>query len=93
MNNKPTWTVKFHNDMGHLMCSDYDKIPEQIRTFAFEKIKNKINYATDNKNYGARYFILRAGLDNQWTYNLSNSIVTLDFSELDKFDSKTMIYI
>jgi len=88
-----SYTIQFYNDMGHLMIDNLNNIPKNIRTFAFEKIKNKINYAKDNKNLGCQFYILRAGLDNSWTYNFANTSVTLDFSKLDKFDSKTMIYI
>ncbi len=88
-----SFTIEFYNDMGHLMIHNLSSIPENIRTFAFEKIKNKINYAKDNKNLGCQFYILRAGLDNKWTYNFANTTVTLDFSQLDKFNPKTMIYI
>ncbi len=88
-----SYTIQFYNDMGHLMIDNLSNIPEPIRKFAFEKIKNKINYAKDNENKGCRFYILRAGLDNKWTYNFANSIITLDFSQLDKFNPKTMIYI
>lgn len=88
-----SFTIKFHNDMGHLMIDNYSNIPDNIRNFAFEKIKNKINYATDNINKRCRFYILRAGLDNKWTYDFGKTSVILDFSQLDKFNPKTMIYI
>ncbi len=88
-----SYTIQFYNDMGHLMIDNLSTLPENIRTFAFDKIKNKINYAKDNKNLGCRFYVLRAGLDNKWTYNFANTSVTLDFSKLDNFNPKTMIYI
>ena len=87
------WTIRFYNDMGHLLIDDFDKIPDQVRKFALDKISNKINHAKDNKNLGCRFYILRSGLDLQWTYNLPTGKITLDFSQLDKFDPTTMIYV
>ncbi len=88
---------------GHLMIKLYDLIPDQIRKFAYEKIKNKINYATDKENLGCRFYILKNGLNNTWEvclpeqtnslcedYKFNNVIITLDYSQLGKFDSKRM---
>jgi hypothetical protein len=88
--NGSKYKIVFDNDMGHLMIKSYDLFPEQIRNFAYEKIKNKINYATDNKNLGCQFYILKNGLNNTWDYNFNNATITLDYSQLDKFNPKTM---
>lgn len=85
--------IKFYNDMGHLLIENEKNIPQEIISWAHQKIKNKINYATDKNNLGCRFYILRAGLDSKWTYNFQGKTIILDFSQLDKFDSKTMYYI
>lgn len=102
-NNCSKYRIVFYNDMGHLMIKSYNLFPEQIRNFAYEKIKNKINYATDNDNLGCQFYILKNNLNNTWEvclpeqtnslcedYKFNNSIITLDYSQLDKFNPKTM---
>ena len=79
--------------MGHLMIEEFDKTPDHIRKFAYEKIKNKINHAKDNKKLGCMFYILRAGLADSHMY-LSNGVsITLKYSKLDKFDASSMIYL
>lgn len=89
-NNCSKYRIVFNNDMGHLMIKSYDLFPDQIRKFAYEKIKNKINYATDNNNLGCRFYILKNGLNNTWDYKFNDVIITLDYSQLDKYNPKTM---
>jgi len=85
--------IIFFNDMGHLMMFNYSNIPKNIRDFAYNKIQNKIVCATDTKNLGTRFYILKNGLNDKWVYNYDNIQITLDYSRLNKFDSSTMIYI
>ena len=86
-----SYTISFYNDMGHLLTKpEYSKLPSEIYRFACEKIRNKLDYATDTSNLGCRFYILKSGLSNRWTY--SNGI-TIDYSQLDKYDSKTMRYV
>ena len=89
-NNCSKYRIVFDNDMGHLMIKSYDLFPEQIRKFAYDKIKNKINYASDNDNLGCQFYILKNGLNNTWDYKFNNVIITLVYSQLDKFNPKTM---
>ena len=84
------YTVKFTNDMGHLITHNSDKLPAQVLDFAHNKIKNKIIVATDKNNLGCRFYILKNGLQKRWTYTLGNMSIMLDYSDLDKFNSKTM---
>ncbi len=101
---KSKYTIIFYNNNGHLMIKFYDLIPDQIRKFAYKKIKNKINYATDNKNLKCYFFILKNSFNNTWevclpeqtnslceVYTFNDMIITLDYSQLDIFDPKTMI--
>jgi hypothetical protein len=85
--------IIFYNDMGHLMVADFSNIPKHIRDFAYDKIQNKIVYATDAKTLGCRFYILKNGLHDKWVYNYDNIQITLNYSMLDKFDSNRMIYI
>uniref|UniRef100_A0A6C0EBQ7 Uncharacterized protein n=1 Tax=viral metagenome TaxID=1070528 RepID=A0A6C0EBQ7_9ZZZZ len=68
----------------------YEDIPRDIYDFAIEKSKNKMIYATDKSNLGARYYILRPELLKKWTYKYKNNLITIDYSKLDVFNSKSM---
>lgn len=81
------------NNMGHLMIEEFKTTPENIRKFANDKIKNKINYATDNKKLGCRFYILRSGLAPTHTYYMNGDSITLDFNRLDEFKPHEMIYL
>jgi hypothetical protein len=86
------YTIIFYNDMGHLMIRDFFNIPKTIRDFAYEVVRNKIDYATDNNNLGCSFYILKPRLNDKWSYNYNNVQLTIDYSKLDKFDSSRMIY-
>jgi len=87
------YTLFFHNDMEHLLIEDYETLPNNITQFAYNKIQNKLLYATDNSNVGCRFFILLPGMNPRWTYYLDNISITLDYSKLDKYDSRNMILL
>lgn len=87
------YTIVFSNDMGHLEIHNSNNIPINIREFAHKVIENKINYATDNSKLGLRFFILKSGLNTTWTYIFNNQKITIDYSQLDKYNYKTMRYI
>ncbi len=89
----PNYKITFYNDMGHLLIENYNNIPENIRNFAYKVIENKINYATDNNKHGCRFYILKVGLEPTWTYSFNNCEITIDYSQLSKFNPSTMIYI
>lgn len=90
----PTYTISFYNDMGHLLTSpNYSKIPEPIYDFVYEKIKNKLLYATDTKNVGCRFYILKPELLNKWTYSFHGDYIKVDYSKLDTFNPNAMRYI
>ena len=84
------YTVKVINDMGHLSLSDIFSLPDSVFKFALEKLKNKLLVATDNKNMGYRFYILMHGLNDRWTYNLGDKLVTIDYSHLDKYNPREM---
>lgn len=73
--------------MGHLMTTP---CPHNIHDFVIEKMKNKLVYTTDNNNLGCRFYILKSGLLNKWTYNINGDAITIDYSGLDKFNINTM---
>ncbi len=79
--------------MGHLLIKEFETTPKHIRKFAYEKIKNKINHATDNKRLGCMFYILRSGLAPTHTYYLNGDSITLDFSQLNQFKPQEMFYI
>jgi hypothetical protein len=85
------YNIIFYNDMGHLEIENRKEIPKEICDYAFEKIKNKINYATDHLN--SRFYILRSGLDDSHVYKYKNAEITVNYKKLNKFNSKKMIYI
>ncbi len=91
--NEKMYVVEFFNDMGHLNIRKNSTIPELVRKFAYDKIFNKIRYATDKFHLGLRYFILKEDLFVQWKYHLFDMTILLDYSNLDRFDSKKMVFI
>jgi hypothetical protein len=87
------YNIIFYNDMGHLMIEKLFDLPTNITTFAYNVIRNKINYATDKNNNGCRFYILKNGLNDKWSYIYNNVQINIDYSKLDKFYSNSMIYI
>ena len=86
------YNIIVRNDMGHLCVSSKDCVlPEHINSFVYKKIKNKINLATDKKNMGCLFFILKKGLNDTWTYHVGNDTIIVNY-ELDNFDPKIAIY-
>ena len=87
----PSYLISFHNDMGHLLTTpEYSQLPRNIYNFAMEKKNNKLLNATDNMNLGCRFYILKPGLLNKWTYYLNGDSIELDYSQLDNFNPDTM---
>jgi len=85
------YTVTFYNDMGHLMIKE--NISQELHHFAYQKIQNKIRYATDINGMGARFYILKPNHLEQYTYDVNGSLITLDYSELDKFNTTCMKFV
>jgi hypothetical protein len=86
------YTITFYNDMGHLLIDSLpEDIPEHIQKFVYEKIKNKINFATDKTGYGAVYYVLKSGLNDKWIYESGNDTIIVKY-KLDNFNPGTMIY-
>jgi hypothetical protein len=87
----PDYTVDFYNDMGHLRTyPDYGELPDKIFYFVSEKVRTKINYATDLKNLGCTYYILKEGLQSKWTYQFEDDTVTINYKNLNTFDATCM---
>lgn len=87
-----TYIITPYNDMGHLMLrTTSGRIPDHINTFVYQKIKNKITKTTDNDGYGTRWYILKSGLADSWLYTLGEDAIVIDYSKLDKYNSKTMV--
>ena len=87
---KPKYNVIFDSDMGYLIIKNYSNTIPFVNDFAYKKIKNKIIYATDSKTSRARFYILKRKLQPKWTYELDNMYITLDYSNLNKFNPLTM---
>ena len=78
------------NDMGHLQTDPgIMTIPKHILDFVFEKVKLYVYYATDNDNLGCRFYVLKDGLNKEWTYYLNNDVVNITYN-LNTFDNETM---
>ena len=89
----PSYNARLYNDMGHLMIStNGPALPEHVRRFVYAKAQLYLNFATDTKGLGARYFILKHGLVKEWTYTLGSDTVTITF-DVNKFDSHLMRYV
>lgn len=93
MNSKIYYNICFDNDMGHIVIKNEQSIPNNVAYFAYEKMKNKIRYATDIETMSCRFFILIPGLQPIWTYYVGNVSITLDYSHLDTYDSRTMMFL
>jgi hypothetical protein len=93
----PQYTIRFYNDMGHLTTKpDISFLPRDIYDFARSKAKLYLYQATDLTGYGALYFILKDGLQRNWTYYKQNlrspngvDEVTITF-DIDTFDPTRM---
>lgn len=78
------YNVRFYNDMGHLVQNcDIKDIPTVIKDFINSKMKH-IKYGTD-KN-GCRIYILKEGLNKNWTYNYKNDIINIFYDIPDKLN-------
>lgn len=77
--------------MGHLMIENYDKIPRHIIDFAYSKVKLYINNATDNSGLHCRFYVLKAGLLNKYTYYCGSDTVKIDWSACNKYNPKTIV--
>jgi hypothetical protein len=87
----PEYTVDFYNDMGHLRTyPDYGELPDPIFEFACEKVRNKINYATDLSKLGLTFYILKEGLQTKWTYKVGDDTITINYANLNIFDAESM---
>ncbi len=87
----PEYTVEFYNDMGHLRTSpDCGEMPDRIFFFACQKVRSKIDHATDLSGIGCTYYILKEGLQPKWTYEVGGDKITIDYTHLDIFDEKSM---
>lgn len=87
----PDYTVEFYNDMGHLRTyPDYGDIPDTVFKFACEKVRNKINYATDLSGLGCTFYILKDGLKTKWTYEVGGDKITINYANLNVFDAESM---
>ena len=85
------YNITFSNDMGHLTSKPgISELPMHIYNFAFEKVQNKFIYATDTLGLGCRFYVLKRGLANKWTYTIGPDTIMLDYSKLDKYDPSDM---
>ena len=81
------YSVRVHNDMGHLICSSSPKNAE-VEKFAYEKISNKFVNATDKDGFGAHYYFLKSGLQPTFQYHIQHSetIITINY-EIPSIDT------
>ena len=81
------------NDMGNLSVYSRDSVvPKHIISFVDQKTRNKINLATDKKNMGYLFIILKKGLNDTWTYHVGNDTIIVNY-ELNNFDPKITKYM
>lgn len=87
------YNIVYYNDMGHLMIENYNILPPFVKDFVYEIIKNKILYATDKKGLGCMFYILKPELLTEWTYNINDTKINVNYGKLDKFNAIDMKYI
>jgi hypothetical protein len=83
------YNLTFYNDMGHLLCEPYNTTPKHILDFADSKFNLYGYLATDIATGSARYYILKPGYSDKWTYYCGNDVVNITY-HLNVFDSKRM---
>lgn len=83
------YKIKFYNDMGHLLIDNYDNLPRHIIDFAYSKVKLYINHATDLDGLYCRFYCLKPGLQQKYTYYIGQDSVEIDWSDC-KFNPNTM---
>lgn len=88
------YKVTLYNDMGHLVniCKYNNQIitmSSDLLKFVYSKINNKYYTATDKKGFGAQYYILKSGLNKNWSYNYKNHTIQIEY-DLDKFNPTIM---
>lgn len=95
MINHMIYNIKIYNDMGKLEISNTDnsQTPLDIKMFLYQKIKNKIHLATHLEDPGCTFYILKYGLQKQWTYVLNNHTINVSYDYLDDFNPKNHLYI
>lgn len=89
----PEYYVSVFNDMGHIMTEPkMDKLPVHIYKFVFDRVLRYLQMATDNKDLGCRFYILKNGLEKKWTYNYRDDIITINWN-VDTFNQENMRWI
>ena len=85
--------MRFYNDMGHLMTTPgYDTFPKHIIEFAYQKANVYLNVATDVSGLGCRFYCVKPGLQNVWTYFCGQDKICITF-DVNTFCSVTMRYV
>jgi uncharacterized lipoprotein YehR (DUF1307 family) len=89
----PEYYISVFNDMGHIMTKPcINKLPDHITKFVFNKVLRYLEIATDNKNLGCRFYILKNGLQKKWTYNYRDDIITINW-DVNTFNQEHMQWI
>lgn len=87
------YDITLQEDMGHLVIDgDITKIPGHIYNFVFTQARTYLNIATDNEGRGCRFYILKSGLKNSWTYRIGSDIINIKYPS-SPFNPKTMKYL
>ena len=87
------YNITFYNDMGNLMTNPgFNYLPKAIYDFVYSKANMYLLDATDNNGKNCRFYILKPGLSNNWTYFYNNYKINI-FYNVDTFNPKTMKYI
>ena len=86
----PIYNITLFNDMGHLnTIPDSSDIPKKIFDFIYLKADMYLANATDTINWGCRFYILKPGLNKNWTYYYGHDIINITY-DLDTFDPTRM---
>lgn len=83
-----TYKILFFNDMGHL--NTQSNLPSDLKKKVYNQIYNDcIELATDIKNKGATFYLIKEGVEKTGMYTFGNETVEVIF-ELPYFNSTCM---
>jgi hypothetical protein len=84
------YNIIFHNDMGHLMIHNFERIPRHITDFAYSKSQQYLFCATDKEGLGCMFYILKPNMKKRWTYIYNNDNVTITYDVDTEIDLRHM---
>lgn len=77
-------------DMGHLMVSDYHKIPEGVTKAVYRQAFQDLYEARDKEGLGCLFHILKDGKSDRVTFDYKDNVISVVY-DVYQFDPERMI--